>query len=378
MSVSSLAENLTDELRAHAHYSWEGHHPGFQRQLAGAGLLYPTWPRKYGGQERDPYEATALAEELVSVGWGMHAITTTRMVAETLMRFGSEELKLEVLNRIARGEAICSLGYTEPASGSDVAAAQTRAVRDGDEWVINGQKMFTSGANIAQYVFLLTRTDPEARKHRGLTMFLVPLDTEGIEIHPIYTISDERTNATYYSDVRISDRYRVGGVNEGWSVIGYALQLEHGGGDGGSLGSEQEKMIAAAVTWARTAIRPGGTAMLDPRVRERLARAATRAAVSKVLGLRSLWSGVEGQPDRGAGPMSALFSSESFVQIATDLLDLAAPDSILGADALGEVLKGEIEFGYRHSTATTIYAGSSEILRSIIAQVALSMPRSRS
>ena len=126
------------------------------------------------------------------------------MVGATLMRFASDELKREVLPRICSGDAVTSLGYTEPAAGSDVAAAQTRAVRDGDDWVINGQKMFTSGANVAQYVFLLTRTDTEAAKHRGLTMFLVPFETPGIEIQAVHTLSDERTNITYYSDVRVA------------------------------------------------------------------------------------------------------------------------------------------------------------------------------
>src|SRR5262249_47712119 len=151
-------------------------------------------------------------------------------VGATLIRHASDELKREVLPRILAGEAVFSLGYTEPGSGSDVAAAKTRAARDGDHWVIDGQKMVTSGAHLAQYGFLLARTDPSAAKHKGLTMFLVPLDTAGVEIQPVHTLSGERTNVTYYNGVRIPDRYRVGGVNGGWAVIGYALEIEHGTG----------------------------------------------------------------------------------------------------------------------------------------------------
>lgn len=367
-------ENLTDELRAHAHFSWDGHHPELHRKLAAAGLAFPSWPREYGGQERGVYEQLALEEEFHRAGWTTHALGTTRMVGATLMRFASEELKREVLPRIAAGEAVTSLGYTEPGSGSDVAAAQTRAVRDGDHWIINGQKMFTSGANLAQYVFLLTRTDHAAKKHRGLTMFLVPLDTPGIEIQAVHTVGDERTNVTYYSDVRIADRYRVGEVNGGWSVLAYALELEHGG----TYPKHQRDLLDAAVRWARTTQRNGRAAIEDPRVRERLGRAAMHFEVARVLSRRSHWVAAEGRPHRGEGPMSKLFQTEILVEDAQDLLDLAAPASLLRQGEPDAAADGAFEHAYRFAPATAIYGGTSEIMRSIIAQLALGLPRSRS
>ena len=203
---------LTPELREKAHFSWDGHDADFQKQLASAGLLFPNWPREYGGRDRAPTSSPRCRRNIHRAGWSTHAIITTAMVGATLMKFASEELKREVLPRILAGEAVTSLGYTEPASGSDVAAAQTRAARDGENWVIDGQKMFTSGADRAQYVFLLTRSDPSAAKHKGLTMFLVPLDLPGIKIQPVHTLSDERTNVTYYNAVRVPDRYRVGEI----------------------------------------------------------------------------------------------------------------------------------------------------------------------
>ncbi|MGH7338023.1 MAG: acyl-CoA dehydrogenase family protein, partial [Myxococcota bacterium] len=190
---------LTPELRAKAHFSWDGHDAEFHKEIARAGLLFPSWPRAYGGRESSAYENAALLEEFQHQGWSTHAMITTGMVGATLIKFASEELKREVLPRVLAGEAVISLGYTEPGSGSDVADAQTRAVRDGDDWVIDGQKMFTSGADRSQYVFLLTRSDSSKAKHNGLTMFLVPLDLPGIEIQPVHTLSDERTNVTYYS-----------------------------------------------------------------------------------------------------------------------------------------------------------------------------------
>jgi alkylation response protein AidB-like acyl-CoA dehydrogenase len=367
-------ENLTDELRAHAHFSWDGHHREFNRRIAAAGLAFPAWPREYGGEELGAYEQMALEEEFFRVGWTTHALGTTRMVGATLIRFASDELKREVLPRMTSGDAVSSLGYTEPAAGSDVAAAQTRAVRDGDDWVINGQKMFTSGANVAQYVFLLTRTDFEAAKHRGLTMFLVPFDTPGIEIQAVHTLSDERTNITYYSDVRVPDRYRIGPVNGGWSVIRYALELEHGG----TYPKHQSDLIDTAAQWAREAQRNGRPAIEDPRVKERLGRAATHFEAARVLSRRSLWVSAEGLPQRGEGPMSKLFQTEILVEDAQDLLDLAAPESILRAGEPGAAAEGEFETAYRFAPAPTIYAGTSEIMRSLIAQLALGLPRSRS
>ena len=150
------------------------------------------------------------------------------MVANTVTQFATPELRDEVLPRVLSGEIRLCLGYTEPEGGSDIATCKTRAVRDGDGWVINGSKMFTSNAHNAHYVFLITNTDPAAPKHKSLTMFLVPLDLPGVEIQGIRTVDGDRTNITYYSDVRIDDRYRVGEVNGGWAVLRGALDAEHG------------------------------------------------------------------------------------------------------------------------------------------------------
>lgn len=357
---------------------WDGHVVEWHMALAEAGLGFASWPEQYGGQNRDPYEMTALMQELYEAGVSLHPITNARMVGETLLEFAQPELLDEVIPVLTRGEALLCLGYSEPESGSDVAAAQTRAVRDGDSWVINGQKMFTSGADISQYVFLLTRTDPDAPKHRGLTMFLVPLDSPGIEIQPIHTLSDEKTNATFYNDVRIADRYRVGEVNGGMAVIGYALEIEHGGGGVGLFARAQADALAAAVSWAEATPRGDGVALDDPLVRSRLARVATRAHISALFNLRSLWRGAEGRPNRAEGPMSKLFSAEAYIADSAELVDLAAPESLLVDGAPRNMNDGELEYGYRLSAATSIYGGSSEIMRSIVAQVALGMPRSRS
>jgi 3-oxochol-4-en-24-oyl-CoA dehydrogenase len=372
-----FAAHLTDDLRAKAHHSWDGFDAPFNRKLAEAGLLFPGWPQEYGGQARDAYEFQAVFDEYFRAGWTTHHIATTRIVGEMILHFGSDTLKREVMPGIAAGDAVCSMGYTEPSCGSDIAAVTTRAEPSGDDWLINGQKMFTSGANIAQYIFLLARTDPSVPKHKGLTLFLVPMGP-GIDVHPIETISDERTNATFYTDVRVPDRYRVGEVNGAWAVMRYALSIEHGGGGTVTPGGEHLALVEATATWARTAHMGQARRWDSARVRAIMGRAAARAQISNLLGLQALWAGAEGKPNRAQGPMGKLFRAEALIEDSSALMDLAAPWSLVRRDAAGTAAAGQIEFFYRFSTATSIYGGSSEIMRSLIAEAFLAMPRSRS
>ncbi len=365
-----FADNLTPELRAKAHFSFEGHDWDFHKKLGEARLLFPSWPEEYGGRGADPYADTCSSNVWERHGWGRVGTGVTDMVGHMVQWFGHPETKAEVLPRLAHGEATCSLGYSEPGSGSDVFAARTRAVRDGDEWVINGQKMFTSGAELASYIFLLTRTDPDAPKHKGITMFLVPVNTPGIEIRPIYTFQDERTNTTFYADVRIPDRYRVGEVNGGSAVLIGALSLEQGGG---SYTTVQQYMLAQAVDWARNTRLGHAPAIEDRLVLSRLARTATHGVISDLLSRRSLWVRAERKEDKAYGPMSKVFAVETYNRDSTDLLDMMAPDSILRRPGPA----GQIERDHRRSSASTIYAGASEVLRSMVGEKALGLPRNR-
>lgn len=294
---------------------------------------------------------------------------TTSMVGTIIRRFGSDELKRDVLTRIVNGEAICSLGYSEPGSGSDVFAAKTRATPDGNGWRIDGQKMFTSGANIADYVLMLTRTDPDVPKHKGLTMFIVPLRAPGVTIQPVYTFQDERTNITFYDGVMIPDSYRLGDVNAGVKVMAASLELEHGGG----FGKTQQHMLRAAEELCRELRYRGRPLIEDPAAQARLARVAAHVALSDVIAYRALWAGVEKKPNLAYGPMAKLFSSEKFLQDAADLLNLTAPTSL--SKRKGPA--GFLNQCYRHAHGTTIYGGTSEVHRSMIAERALGLPRSR-
>ncbi len=364
-----LNATLTPELRARAHYSFDGFDAGVHKKLAGAKLLFPAWPRELGGREAPPYVVNALNKVWEEQGWSTHATSTTMMVGTMIHKFGSDELKQEALARIVSGDAICSLGYSEPGCGSDVFAAQTRATRDGDGWRIDGSKMWTSGANIAQYVLMLTRTNPDVPKHKGLTLFVVPLDSEGIEVQKVNTFQDERTNITFYDGVRVKDSYRLGEVDGGVRVMAAALEMEHGGG----FGKSQVSLVEAAEEFCRQLQRGGRPLIEHTDARKRLARSWLHAQLSEVIANRALWAGVQKMPNVGYGPMAKLFSSEKFLSDARDLLDLTAPDSL----SKREGPAGELNLAYRHAQATTIYGGTSEVHRSQIAERNLGLPRTR-
>ncbi len=363
-------EHYPPELREAPDHSFEGHHWEFSRALGKAGLLMPSWPAQWGGRG----VTSAAARESTAV-WNEFGYTVTPrqvafMVGEIVMRFGTPELQQEVLPRLGGGEVLACLGYTEPSGGSDVFAAKTRAERDGDDWVINGQKMFTSGANLASYVLLLTRTDPDLPKHKGITLFLVPMDTPGIEVQPIYTYMDERTNATFFSDVRIPDRYRLGEVNGGVKVMSAALQLEQGAS---GYHQAERTMVKAAADWARRNNRDGKPAIEHPDTLARLARTQGHARIIELMAVRSVWAQANGRADQAQGPASKVFTTSKFISDSADLLDLTAPDSLVR----GKSGLGLIEQGYRHSAATSVYGGTSEVLRSMVAERRLGMPRSR-
>ena len=350
--------------------NFEAHDWDVHRTMGEAGLLFPDWPTEWGGRGASADEARASLGVWHEVGYIGHARSVTGMVGSIVRHFGQQDLKEEVLLRFARGEITACLGYTEPSGGSDVFAAKTRAVRDGDDWVVNGQKMFTSGAELADFVLMIARTDPDVPKHKGLTLFLVPLKGAGVEIQPVHTFMDERTNATFYADVRIPDRYRLGDVNAGVRVMAAALSMEQGGA---GFYSEISKMLNPVVEWARGQTRDDRPMLEHPSTLARLAHSYLKGRLAFTISARALWTGISGAPDQAHGPASKVFATEAFISTSADLIDLAAPFSLIrGKEGLGIV-----EMGYRHSTATSIYGGTSEVLRSLVAERRLGLPRSR-
>jgi alkylation response protein AidB-like acyl-CoA dehydrogenase len=363
-----LEEAVTPDVRAQAQASTDGHVPELHRKLAAAGLAYPDWPREWGGQDRNPMEVTALGRVFEEFGVNRIPIGCTNMGARMTMQFGSPELKAEILPRLADGSALGCLGFTEPASGSDMYAARTRAVRDGDDWIITGQKMFTTGAHISDYILMLARTDPDAPKHKGITIFFFPMNLPGITVQPVDTLQDERTNITFYDEVRVADRYRLGEVNGGLKVMAAAMEIEHGG-EGYHI--YHHSLMRAAVEWANSADAKGARPIDRAAVRARLARALTHMEIADLMCRRVTWAIGAGRMTRAIGPMAKMFTTEIYMEDAGDLAALAAP-AVLRHETPA---LAKIERSYRQSIGQTIYGGTSEVHRSIIAQHHLGLPR---
>ncbi len=353
--------------RTGVHHSWH-----FHTSLAERGWLAPGWPEEFGGQGRDPLEMLAFMEEFHRAGAPTYAVGTTLMVADIIRHVGTEGQKRLILPPALGGDIIIVLGFTEPESGSDVAAAQTRAVRDGDQWVVNGQKMFTTNAQEADYVFMLTRTNPDVAKHRGLTTFLVPLRQPGVEIRPVYTLSGERTNLTFYSDVRVDDSLRIGEVDGGWDVMQVGLTLERAGDHGG----ESIRLLRAMEEWARATVDEEGRPRADdPDVGARLGRAAAENEVTTLLCRRSAWIHASGGLPGVEGSMSKLFASEALTRQSADFVDLLGPDGIRSQGDPTAPAAGAADYDFRFALGTTTYGGTSEIQRNIIAQRGLGLRR---
>jgi len=289
--------------------------------------------------------------------WG-----TTSVVARLVQQFGAPELAGQVVPGVLSGETRLCLGYTEPEGGSDVATCKTRAVRDGDAWIINGAKMFTSNAQNAKFVFLLTNTDPQGPKHKNLTMFLVPLDSPGIEIQGIRTLDGDRTNIIFYSDVRVDDLYRIGDVNGGWTVMRSALDSEHGIVDREDHGlqsisgmSGHGLMMAEAVDTVAAIV----SDLDDESVKYRLGRSVARmeAALST------------------PGMFGRVAMAQTMRDISVDLMDVLGAASALPTDARGSADDGTTEYLFRLAVPTGIYGGTLEVFRNMIAQHALKLGR---
>jgi alkylation response protein AidB-like acyl-CoA dehydrogenase len=350
--------------------------PELHARLARDGILAAGWSPEYGGSDVDPGFARAVFDECARRGLHVDGWATTSMVIHTIRHVGTEEQKRTYLPAALRGELLVALGYSEADSGSDVAAAKTTAVRAGDDWVVNGQKMFTSSAQVCSHVFVLARTNPAAPKHQGLTLFLVPTGGPGYDIQPIHTLGGQVTNATFYTDVRVPDAARIGGVDEGWSVMNVALVYERGVSSPASLEHTLARDLAA---WARRTRRPDGSTVLDdPLVAERIGRIAVDEEVARLMGHWVDWHAARSGGVPGVeGSMRKLFTTEAGQRHHSDALNILGAEGLLAPEAPGAPAGGEFEHDFRAAVVTTVYGGTSEILRDIIAQRHLGLPRNR-
>jgi 3-oxocholest-4-en-26-oyl-CoA dehydrogenase alpha subunit len=366
-----IAQHVTREVIENERRTGDGVDRELTRKLGERGWAAPMWPIAEGGAALDPFEATVLLNTLRRGGVPTTGFGTTLLPANAIRATGSEELKARILPGVAAGETLICLGYTEPAGGSDVFACTTRSQRDGDDWIVNGQKIFTTFAHLADYCFLLTRSTPGSVGTRGLTMLLVPLDSSGIEIQAVHTIGHERTNVVFYNDVRVADVNRVGEAHQGFAVMRAALEAEQNV----APGARTRWIAEDALAFARAQRGPEGTALVhSPLVRERLARMAMEAEVADLLGLRAAFLDADGQKP---GPVSALFGPESYVRASAAAVDIAGAAGLLDWTDPQAPVDGLMDAHYRSAVATTIYGGSSEVLRSLIVENRLGLPRSR-
>jgi 3-oxocholest-4-en-26-oyl-CoA dehydrogenase alpha subunit len=364
-----LDVHVTDEVRRRDRQTGENFDEGVHLALGAEGYLAADWKDEseggFNALRRRIWDLEIGRAHTPWFHWG-----TTAMVARTVQQFGSAELTDEVLPGVLAGHIRLCLGYTEPEGGSDVATCKTRAVRDGGGWVINGSKMFTSNAHNAKYVFLLTNTDPDAPKHKNLTMFLVPLDSPGVEIQPIRTIDGDRTNIVYYSDVRVDDKYRIGDVNGGWAVLRGALDVEHGTVEGEADGLQKVAVMSEHLTLMAEAIdeiaalvgKPdaAGRRLLDDKsVAYRLGRsiARTEAAFST------------------PGMYGRVANAQTMRDVAPDLMDVLGTASALPVETNGAADNGGAEYIFRLASPTGIYGGTLEVFRNMIAQHELGLGR---
>jgi len=297
------------------------------------------------------------------------ALALALIVAGIVNRVGTDVQRERIIPALVSGRSFACLGYSEPDAGSDLASITTRAVRDGDHWVINGAKMWTTLAHEADWVLLLTRTDPDVPKHKGLTTFILPLDTPGITVKPVHTMSTERTNATFYDDVRVSDEWRLGAENGGWGVLTVGLAFERGVVGDTSHGVP---LLRQFREWAEAT-----GAIAEPLVRERMARAAIDNEVAKLLAQRSAWIAASGGLPGVEGSVTKLFAAPAFQKAAHWFQQAAGPAGLRAFHEAGAAADGWIDHASRSAPVLTIRGGTTEINRNNVAERGLGFPKAR-
>src|SRR3954470_11572682 len=336
----------------------------FRAKMAERGWLALTWPVDYGGSGRSTFEQFLLMDEFAY--WGAPAIDlTASAVAPTIMRFGTEQQKGRWLPAILSGEVECAIGYSEPDAGSDLASLRTTARRDGDSWIINGEKLWNTGAEFATHEWLVVRTDPEAPKHKGLSVLMVPIDAQGVTVQPILTWGGIRTNAVHFDEVRVDADALIGSENDGWRYLTTALDFERVsiGVTGGLRRLYDETLRSLSSN--------------DLAVRHRLAGLAAEIECARLLNYRAAWMVDQGLMPNAEASMTKVVTTELQATLAAAVLEIPATDT--GAGPAGQALPVTLALHmYRQAPYLRFGGGTNEIQRDIIAQRGLALPRGAS
>ncbi|MEI7717200.1 MAG: acyl-CoA dehydrogenase family protein [Mycobacterium sp.] len=369
-----LRDHVTPQLRAElAEHDLEfagGEVTRFRRKIGDKGWFGLNWPSEYGGLGLSAVHLHLLMTEFEYWGVPGPDLTVTS-VAPMIMRHGTDRNRTEWLPLIAKGEMICAVGYSEPDAGTDLASLRTSAVLDGDQWVINGTKIWNSGAQRATHEWLCVRTDPTSARHRGISVIIVPIDSPGVDIRPLYAWSGYRTNEVHFRDVRVPVTNLIGDVNQGWTYITGALDLERGAlTNAGDL----RRAIDELRTLARQPRRDGTVPADSPALRRRLAHAEADVAVATLMGYEAASILDSGVIPTIEVSVEKVFTSELRQRIADLALDVLGPDGLLAHRGHRAPLAGVFERLYRAAPLMRFGGGTNEVLRDIIAQRGHGMP----
>ncbi len=344
-------------------------------KLAEKGWLTLAWPKEYGGQARSHIEQLVYREEMSyqSVPGSDLGVGAISWVGPILMIAGTEEQKKEHLPPIARAENYWCTLYSEPGSGSDLASLQTQAVRDGDDYVINGSKIWTSAGHIADWGWLAARTDNDAPKHRGISMFLLDMKTPGVSVRPIYNMAGSHDfNEVFFDNVRIPKQNLVGEENRGWYTLAVALDFER---SGVGYSATARRTLKALTSYVKETSRNGRLLADDPIVRNKLAERTVEAEISRWLSYRVAWMQSQDLAPNAEASMSKLFGTELTQRVAQTGMEILGLAGQLSTGSAWTPLEGNIQRMYLSSVSSTIAAGTSEIQRNIIATRGLGLPR---
>jgi 3-oxocholest-4-en-26-oyl-CoA dehydrogenase alpha subunit len=368
-----IQEHLTPQLREEVerlHWSIGPLGKRFVRLMGQQGWLGVGWPREYGGQGRGAIEQWLFLEEIDLENLPTGGLTLSS-AGPTLMRVGSEEQKREYLPGILSGEIEFAIGYTEPDAGSDLAALRTQAIREGDSYVINGRKIYTSAAHHSTHIWLLARTEPDAPRHRGLSILIVPIDAPGVTIRPLRTLGGERSNEVFFDAVRIAAGNLVGEENQGWQYVTMALDLErlipH---------ARTQRQLQHLVNYAKQTVVDGRPLSKHPQVRIALARLAVEVEAVRLSSLRSAWMIECGRAPNVEASILKIFISEVSEHIALAAQNIMGPYAAVRTEDPLAAVEGRMENLYRRFPLFKFAGGTNEVMRNIVAQRGLGMPRS--
>ncbi len=356
--------NEIEEAQGWTSITWD-----YMAKLGAKGWLAPSMPKEYGGMGADHIQRVILEDEM-GYHFAAPLMVGNAWVAPTLLKYGTEEQKKEYIPRLARGEIEFTLGYTEPQAGSDLAALEMRAVKDGDDYVLNGQKFFNTNMHYSTYVWLAVRTDPNVSKHKGISLMIVDSKSPGITIRPIWTLDGERTNEVFYDNVRVPRKNLVGEENQGWHYLNTALAFERNFPIGRS-----RRLVEELIVYCQETERNGELLIKDPLVRQALADLKVKAEVTNMFVYWVAWlADKEIVPDWQAG-MTKILSTELMHHVGNTGMQIMGLYGLLKESSKWAALRGMIQLTYLQGARRAITAGTQEIQRTVIALRGLGLPR---